>query len=1347
MKKLKLLALVLVCFALFAFSFTVSAQDISDGWYDNGDGTWSYYEYGGKLTDQFIYDDDAVYRVDANGVMLASAWYADEYDNRYYFGSDGKAYEDGVYQIGSNKYAFGYNGRQYINTGLDIYDYELEENFFYYAQDLDKGGALLTNDWKQAYQDFDNDSWYYFGSDAKAYKKGVYKIGANYYGFDDSARLNVDGLYDYYDESKQDSFTYYSQSLDYDGALLTNAWKEISTEWDGNHWYYFGADGIAYKSGAYKIGANYYGFNYDSTLNVDGLYGFYSKSKDTHLYYYSQDLDHDGALLTNAWKEIHTEWDDNYWSYFGADGIAYSDNSYWIKDAYYAFSDIQMIDDGEYYLERYDDELDEWVYIGVYRAKKGGKLYANQWYEDEDGDWYYYGAYGKAAYGLVKIGGKNYLFNEWGRMLTDQALTVSTSSGTKWYVADSDGNAYELFNNNWKQIGNDWYYVKSGELCQGDFYDIGGATYYFGWDGIMYADTRFCRSIYDDDDNYIGEYAYYAKPDGKIAKNEWVQPDRYNDAWYYFTADGTAHEDGFATIGGKLYYFESDGRAVANDIIESEDGLYFLYDDCVAVKANGWMESPYENYYDEAKWKYVLDGECLSNGIYEIGGKKYAFDEDGNLYSGGIYWDNEDNAYLATKTNADGSGGFICEEIGWQKANGDYVYVTGDATLFVGWFQDKYYLSPVMAYCSFERLDGKLYAFNIAGERKQVTTNGFYSLDSGSVYLENGKFLTDTWKYLNGGWRYFSSWGTMYSSGKFEIDGAYYYFDTNGKMFDKGWIMGTSYYDYGTWYYANSNGTLYTGKDSAGYLFDEYGNLQVNTLYCYKDVWYVTNHNGVAVASLKDNDWTWANGNWYYMDEGYPVFDDICTIKNKVYRFDEYGRMLSNTFSYSRYFGNDGYALTGWINLNNKWYYGDPEDNGYLCYDGVYEISGKKYFFKNRILQQNCTVFWWDELVTTDSEGRVLNRTDASNGWYYDHEDGYGEVFYYKDGEAYEGWLGDYYLNYGELATDDVIEDNDKYYYLKPNGLCARNGWIEDDEEWYFARKDGSLYYDEWLYTGGKWYYFSGYYMASNGIYTIDGEKYLFNKDGVYISKIPTGLKDGWQKLNGNWYFYMAGEMVTNRVIYDNGKWYYMDYEGVMVSNTFAGSDYGYEAYYYTSDGSRATYTGWKYLNGYWCYFNQDHTISLGWIYDGKNQYYQTEFYNEKTDKYIVRMVTGYQVIDDVLCNFGSDGIYRGVISSSGWHKYGSDWYYVQNGIAIRGDSEVKIGNAYYAFDYTGKMIANEVYDGNYYDASGKMVTAAGWRYVDNDWIYIGTDGYVIYKGICKIGGVEYCFDNGVWVK
>lgn len=1128
-------------------------------------------------------------------------------------------------------------------------------------------------------------------------------------------------------------------------------------------------------------------------------------------------VDANGYCVTSNWvyTSRYESWEPA-WYYCDSNGHVVSEEVVLIGGKYYAFDyNGEMYEDTEFLIDEYDSN-GSYMGYSYYRAKANGELYVKTWFEDEWDNWYYYGEGGKAANGLTTIGGATYYFYSDGYMVHDQAFENNGS----FYYADEDGKLHNLPNNTWTKYNDEWFYVQNGQLCSDDFYTIGGVTYYFGWNGRMYSDTTFGVNEYDEELDYYVHSNYYAKENGAIAENEWIN--RYN-TWYYYGEGGKA-PNGIATVGGVTYYFIYDGQMATDQAFQSGDICYYADENGILFELpnNTWTECG-------DNWFYVQDGNLCSSGFYTIGGELYYFSYNGYMYSDEVfavghydetldqyvhnYYYAKENGIIAVNgwiqihnnwyyANIDGSllcdgvyeingalyafdsngcmrydtiydnylvseDGYIITTNGWHAYSSSWIYIK-DGRVYEGWLQldnTWYYFDPYMSYCDIISDGNLLYATAVNGTYTPITADGFYTHSNGyTVYVTNGTIVRDNWASIDGYWYYFNDYGAMITNSTYEIDGVRYYFDLNGKMASGGWISPRP----DTWMWAYANGALFTGLDNSGYVFSEYGYLLDEGVYEVNDRIFVVDANGKKVAELYNIGWNQVGVDWYYVGEnyegGYYAFTDRSfeDADGRYYYFGYDGKMLRNERRNERYYGADGAAVKGWSLDDGEWYYAD----GDYCYfvSGLHTINNIEYYFRNCVLQTNVTTIYENQIISTNGDGVVVSKTDA-NGWIYDNREGYGYVYYYENGEAFDGWKGDYFIENGEMRRDSVVYSNDKNYYVGKNGLCVYNQWIERKEyygyggyastydyavdtmsSWMLARADGSLVCDDWYSNGINWYYFDYVYMASDCIIEIDGEYHEFDKNGIWLGQVSDSLSsnvgDGWYCEDGEWYFYMAGERVEyGKEIYFNGNWYRLNYDGEMVTDRFYYSNYVDGYYYYDANGIRLEATGWQKINGRWTYFTKEHLALDGWINDGGVKYYQAWDYSEEDEKSYISICTGVNSIDGKLRYFDNGGVYQYDITGHGWYQADGEWYYLDEGELVYGEYEYYINGAYYAFSYDGTMYTDTIIDGRYYSESGQMVTTSGWYIVNNKYIYIDSEGYVC-RGVHVIDGKEYYFDG-----
>lgn len=1023
------------------------------------------------------------------------------------------------------------------------------------------------------------------------------------------------------------------------------------------------------------------------------------------------------VFSTSVSADTQTGWSqdsDGNWSYVGQDGTPYEKGIYQIEGNFYLFADGIMLDDDSTYY------CDNTTGIGAYYyAKPGGALARGEWIYRYN-NWYYYTSDGSAANGWLYVGDRWYYFGYAGYMYRNHTLVDADG---RTYVFDDDGYYVEINKNGWTNVFGTWYYGENGQLAEG--VKLVNGNYYFFSGGYMLTGGSY---------EYNGHY-YYAKADGVLARNEWIY--HYGN-WHYYL-DDAAEATGLQSINGSIYYFYNSGTLATNTTIVS-DGRYLVADKngvCTEGGNNSWI-------FANDNWYYVNNGEFAIDEICYLAGVGYAFDGNCRLYKEErLFYDYHDDAYYLVS-----SDGTVVSTPGWYTVDANFVYVTDDWSVAYGWIQDEgqwYYLDPYLCYSDFvfDYDTNALYIANASGAVQRVTADGWYQVLADFVYVRGGTLVCNEWIYDGGCWYYMYGY-QMANDAVVEIDEKLYYFDNNGHMCSGGWIYDTN----GDWLYAYADGTLATGLSGGYYFNDNYGTMLTDATIYLEGYPHIVSHNGVLTAA--NYGWNCVDNKWYYVDDDCEFVDYGTRLINGAYYVFSNSVMKTNVRYDGYYYGSDGARVYGWVYCEGDWYYADPDNNGSTYNYGKKTIDGVEYYFTSSKLLINGVILYDDELISTNSSGVIVSTTKADNGWFYENDNGYGRLYFKQNGTYYDGWYGDYYLNYGRLQVDTPYYIAGKYYYLDKNGLCTYNRWIErdygDDTVYYwYAKADGTLAYNEWLCINGTWYYFNAEYMVT-GKYYISAEEgwNLFAENGAWLGKAAT-YADGWVLENNNWYYCKNGEFVTGE-LYIDGVWYYLSYYDGMLTNDFAysfNSNYDEAAYYYNASGTRANYTGWQFINGNWCYFNSDNTVTQGWITVNGQLYYQTSLYDDYDEFVGIGIVTGYRYINGSIYYFDANGVYSHEYTTDGWVFAGDGWYYIADGKLVCDADCYAIDGAYYSFGYSGLMICGRAYNNRLYGSDGKLISTDGWHYIDGDWYYV-TGGYAT-TGVHLINGVQYYFDyNGI---
>ena len=1078
---------------------------------------------------------------------------------------------------------------------------------------------------------------------------------------------------------------------------------------------------------------------------------------------------------TFKWQEEYDGW------YLYRDGELVTSEVVWADGAWYGFDYYGLMQDNtEFYCNGY-----------YYRAKAGGKLYANEWFQEDD-SWFYYGEGGQAAEGWQQIDGKWYYFSWDGRMYQNR-IFYDYDEGVH-YVINEDGSQYKKLNKDgWNDAFGKWYYIKDNSFVSGEALLIDGAMYAFDYSGAMLADCV--------DHVYIQDVGYgyvRAKADGKLYRNAWFQDGEKN--YYYYGSNGFA-ANGWLQLGSDWYYFEYNGRMVQDNCINDGDAWYVLNKDgnrYVKLSGNGWRQA-------FGEWYYLIDSVPVYYDILEIDGKVYCI-EDYKMVTNQFVWYNYTNCFA-------GPDGYLLRN-SWAQYEGKYIYLGADYKRYeygVYKIGNEYYY--------FENS----YLRTLGGEY-----NGYY-VTNGSGTLYRNKWYLDTTGYEHEiGWRYYGE-DARYVYGAAKIGGAQYYFDGSGIMMTDCIEQGTDgVYKYGSdgvgkklannswhqdaegeWYYVKDNALCegWTKIGGSEYYFYSDGQMAANTWAYYwnssteSEEYYLLGADGAMITkpgwALVNNKyyyvknsygtlqtgWLYQGGQWYYLSPAMAA-------NTTVYAYDEGVLYYANskgackpvtatglnciTYSYG-----DGYyeyitvyvnangklATNTWKKIGNDWFYFGESGEAFTY--GSYLVDGVRYLF--------------------GEDGKMV-----TSGWYYC----YGSWYYSTTGTAVTGLQtigGKQYIfnEYGALITSEynaTATYNGAKYLVAADGHVIKklaNGWNQVGNDWYYL-EDGNLVTDDTVKIDGAIYGFDeDGKMLSGGVYYVWGDYYSFGADGKAIT--------GWHKVNGKWtygteyghipwstygipnangeykeYMFQDGYLQIGTFI----RWqtlYTTDSDGVIISETpladglhyvdgdgiylkngnpytgWVGNyffDDGYMVYnrrisyngnYYYMDETGKMVTGWYKMPEYsyyaYIYAFSDGTLACSeWLKQGNTWYYFDGIY---------MVWDGIYAIGDERHEFDENGKWLGKVTESetqefpnradGWQKIKGEWYYYLNGAPIRG--RAYIDQVWYAFDsYDCTMIANGFYNGYYHDANGAMVKYIGWQKINGSWAYFGAD-YQVQTG------------------
>ena len=384
---------------------------------------------------------------------------------------------------------------------------------------LSVGGAMTAfaaTGWQQ-----ENGTWVYYNRNEEKVTEQWQKSGDYWYYLDDNGEMAVDSLIDDNDD------TYY---VDVNGVMVTNRWVAVDNENAGDEnepnqwWYYFGANGKAYKrndsaSGDVSlktINGKKYTFNTDGKMQYgwvkDGETQYDDNAWQDSQYYFGDEND---GSMAEGWREIAIRDDqatdaqpgDNYWDedqtrwfYFKASGKKEKDqtgktingrkygfdeygrmNAGWVTQA--TTSNTSVKDGGKQGIATYSNSFMN------YSTPEDGARYTKGWfkvtpgyylqkdkYEDGSDYWYYSDGNGKLVTNQIKtINGKKYAFDNYGRMISGFVVLQMQQTGTAYSQKDivdklDDENRYDTADNYTRFVQANDGLFRSGEL----------RAYYFG---------------------------------------------------------------------------------------------------------------------------------------------------------------------------------------------------------------------------------------------------------------------------------------------------------------------------------------------------------------------------------------------------------------------------------------------------------------------------------------------------------------------------------------------------------------------------------------------------------------------------------------------------------------------------------------------------------------------------------------------------------------------------------------------------------------------------------------------------------------------------------------------------
>ncbi len=281
-------------------------------------------------------------------------------------------------------------------------------NWYYYH---DRSGDLITDEWVKS-----NDIWYYMNHDGKMLTNSL-----------------VDDLY----------------YVDANGARVTNSWQYFYGEddWDDEEagWRYFSSNGKMYMDGMKEINGVWYHFE-------DGIMSTGWQEIGDHIYYFR-----DSGARAEGWRWLADPDEDNwgdYWYCFTSSGKMIAGDEKEIDDKIYIFDESGRMLTGWVNPEDYTSSgmgnLTNEDTADLLFFEDGGNA-AEGWHymsaPDGSDDYWYYFKEGRAyspeyktmvvgEYGMAKINGETYCFDEEGHLVTG---LIQVEDGRYFFFDEDNG--------------------------------------------------------------------------------------------------------------------------------------------------------------------------------------------------------------------------------------------------------------------------------------------------------------------------------------------------------------------------------------------------------------------------------------------------------------------------------------------------------------------------------------------------------------------------------------------------------------------------------------------------------------------------------------------------------------------------------------------------------------------------------------------------------------------------------------------------------------------------------------------------------------------------------------------
>ncbi len=864
-----------------------------------------------------------------------------------------------------------------------------------------------------------------------------------------------------------------------------------------------------------------------------------------------------------------------------------------------------------------------------------------------------------------------------------------------------------------------YYRDENGEFLKG-LQTIDGRLYLFG-DNAGTVQTGW---------RTIGEYTYYFDPEHYYALTGFSD---IGDYTYYFDENGHRYENGYYEINGAEYYFSSYGIMARG--LRTINNVNVVFDEVTGQLLTGFYTDNISHY------RYYYDGRngMLSNSVKTINGSVYYFYPNG-VMARGLTTINGDKYYFDWNTGKRltglidlGMGHYMffgedgISKTGIIECNGiRYYFDRENRTITSGFVtQDNhtYYFSPetYAMVTGFARIDDALYYFALDGKLKtgRITVNG-----KNYIADPDGKIKTGRFTYNGINYKSDEQTGALYTGFYHTEDNllTYYYDGVNGRITGKRQIGGD-------WYYFDSNGIMKYGMqtiDGIKWFFDPETGKAGNGFVQYYGNRYLAENGIIQYGLIKKDGKTY----WFADDSGAAKTGYQRDSENALYYFDK------KTYA----------ALTGWQEIGGSQYFFDKDGKAYS--DGIYEIDGGKYYFssgaillKGKRTINNVSYYFSQQTgkmvtglitlggriyyFTENGLGKGLKTIDGKK-YYFNADYGYAQSGYVKIGEDIY-----FFDTYTKQGMTGILSSGGRTYYAE-NGKVKRNGVQTIDNTIYMF---DTTYGSAWRTVTAKDGNNTTFYFDENGanlygLVTYNNKEYYFYKNGGYATTAEKAAivsqmeqaANGFSTIGGVTYYKESGKLAKGFRTINGSRYYFSEVNGAMMTG-FRLID-GYY-YYFGNDGKMRT--GSITLKRGECWFGSTGKMLTG--KDGTAYYTQTG-----------QSVGGYAIGDN-------NSLVAGDSTFTGFATVQGEKYYFRNGVPLTG-LQVISGKKYY-FTADGVMCTGlTTVDGvkMYFD---KTTGAQKTGFVtEGNAVYYFDESAGRLSGLQEIGDDRYCFDTyGVRLK